>query len=85
MSAKNQNILHGLILVKSPYVCKILSTQKFVRLNNVIREQPLTLFEKQLAYLIQTDRGAVLKLSSFFLFRYILIQSCCIVFTSMYA
>ena len=41
--------------------------QKFARLNNVIRQQSLTLFEKQLAYLIQTDRGAVLKLNNFFL------------------
>ena len=40
---------------------------KFVRLNNAIRERSLTLFEKQLPYLIQTDRGAVLKLNNFFL------------------
>ena len=47
-------------------ICEILSSRKFARLNNVIHERSLTLFEKQLAYLIQTDRGAVLKLSSLF-------------------
>ena len=65
MNIKNQNILHGLFLAKNP---EILSTQKFVRLSNRIRQRSLTLSEKQLAYLLQTDRGAVLKLSSFFLF-----------------
>ena len=34
-----------------------MSTRKFVSLNNVIHERSLTLFEKQLADLIQTDRG----------------------------
>ena len=54
-------------MTKSPYIREILSMQKFVRLNNVIRQRFLTLFENQLAYFIQTDRGAVLKLNSFFL------------------
>ena len=48
----------------------MLSTRKFVPLSNVIRERSLTLFEKQLAYLMQTEKGAVLKLNSFFLFEY---------------
>ena len=54
-------------MTKSPYIREILSMQKFVRLNNVILQRFLTLFENQLAYFIQTDRGAVLKLNSFFL------------------
>ena len=48
-------------------ICEILSSRKFARLNNVIHDRSLTLFEKQLAYLIQTDGGSVLKLNSFFL------------------
>ena len=51
-----------------------INLQNFIRAkicrlkHNVIPEQSLTLIEKQLAYLIQTDRGAVLKLNSVFLF-----------------
>ena len=54
-------------MTESPYIREILSMRKLVRLNNLILERVLTLFEKQLAYFIQTDRGAVLKLNSFFL------------------
>ena len=57
-------------MAKSSYIREVLSTRKFVHLNNVLRERSLTLFEKELAYLIQNERGAVLKLSSFFLFEF---------------